>query len=259
MRPVLFEVQGLAVPAYGTTMVVLFILGLLALWVQVRKVGVSSPQMLDLAAIAGATILAWAGFCVLLARLHMVDIAHFSALPILAIGAFAYLAYLRRAGLPAEQIFDAIAPIAAFTLAVQYGIGTLLAGTAYGRPTEVPWAISFPAGCPAYRVYGAVPLHPVQLYLGIAFLLIAIISRFARARLQAGQRSLFTFTAIAVVYLLISPMRGNTTSLWAGAPRISELIAVFIALFCATMAWRRHVADEAEIRQLAPGVTNRNR
>jgi phosphatidylglycerol---prolipoprotein diacylglyceryl transferase len=245
VRPILFEIHGFEVPAYGITMVVLFIAGLLVLWQQVRTFGVHNQQMLDLAAIAAGTILLWAGVGTLLARLQIAGPPYLNALPILAIGGFAYLAYMRRKGLPAERIFDTIAPIVAFALASQYGIGTWLAGTVFGKPTDLPWGVSFPPGSPAHRVYGPLSLHPVQLYLGTLFLLVAITARLAPVTLRAGQRALLTFIAIAVIYLLISPLRGNTTSFLAGgSPRMSEFVAVFVLLYCSIIAWRRRRAAD---------------
>jgi phosphatidylglycerol:prolipoprotein diacylglycerol transferase len=243
MRPILFEVLGLAVPAYGTTLAALFVIGLLRLRYCVRALGVRDQHILDLAAIAAGTIVLWLGAGFLLARLQLAGPAHLNALPVLGIGAFAYLRYLRRHGLPAEQIFDAIAPIAAAALAIQYGIGTLLAGTAFGTPTDLPWGLSFPPGSPAYRVYGAAPLHPVQLYLGLAFGIIAAISFLAPARLRAGARALLTFISISLVYLATSPLRGGTTSFATGTPRMSELVAGFILVFCSAMLWRTRAAS----------------
>lgn len=240
MRPVLFEVWGFAVPAYGATMVAMFAAGLLLLRQSVRTLGMSDHQLFDLAAVAGAAFIVWVGLGVLLATLRIAGPPHLNALPVLAIGAVAYLAYLHKVGLPSERIFDAIAPIAALALAVQYGIGTWLAGTAFGKPTDLPWGVSFPVGSPAYRAYGSQPLHPVQLYLGISFLMIAIVGRWSSMKLRDGQRALICFIAISVVYLITSPLRGNTTSVFSGdVPRLSELVALFILLFCSAMAWRR--------------------
>jgi phosphatidylglycerol:prolipoprotein diacylglycerol transferase len=246
MRPVLFQVWGYSVPAYGPTMVVLFIGGLVLLRQRVRAFGVSDEQLLDFAAIAGATIMAWVGIGVILSLLGLGGAPHLNALPVLALGAFAFLLYSRRQNLPAERIFDALAPIAALALALQYGIGTLLAGTAFGKPTSLPWGLSFPAGSPAYKAYGAQPLHPVQLYLGVCFLIVAICAAFAPARLADGQRALITFIAISAIYLATSPLRGNTTSLLSGQmPRLSELVALFVLVFCSIMAWRRRGAANA--------------
>jgi phosphatidylglycerol:prolipoprotein diacylglycerol transferase len=242
VRPLLFEVWGFAVPAYGLTMVVLFVAGLLLLRRRAPDLGMSDHQLFDLAAVAGAAFLLWVLVGLLLAGLKIAGPPHLNALPVLAIGAFGFLAYMRKAGLPAERIFDAIAPVAALALAAQYGIGTLLAGTAFGKPTDLPWGVSFPPGSPAYKAYGSQPLQPVQLYLGISFLIVAIAVDFAPVKLRDGQRALMCFMAISIVYLVTSPLRGNTTSLFLGdAPRMSELAALSILLFCSVMAWRRHV------------------
>jgi phosphatidylglycerol:prolipoprotein diacylglycerol transferase len=246
MCPVLFQVWGFPVPAYGLTIAVLFVGGLLLFRQRVRRLGVGDEQLLDFAAIAGATIMAWIGLSAVLFWLGIAGRPHFNALPVLAIGAFGFLFYSRRAKLPSERIFDALAPIAALALALQYGIGTLLAGTAFGKPTSVPWGLSFPAGSPAYKAYGAQPLHPVELYLGFGFLIIAIAAAFAPARFPDGQRALITFIVISAVYLATSPLRGNTTSLLAGEmPRLSELVAFFILVFCSIVAWRRRGAVNA--------------
>lgn len=253
MRPILFEIHGFAVPAYGTVMVLLFVAGLLLLRWQVQALGVEDRHMIDLANLAAAVILVWVGAGTVLSRLQLAGPAHLNALPILTIGAFSFLAYLRWRRLPAEPIFDAIAPIAAIALAVQYGLGTLLAGTAFGRPTDLPWGLSFPPGSPAYRVYGPAPLHPVQLYLGLSFALIAAASWLA-PRGKPGQRALLTFIAISFVYLLFSPLRGNTTSFLAGgAPRMSEIVALFVLFYCAFMAWRRRLLPTLSHDHLAGG------
>jgi prolipoprotein diacylglyceryltransferase len=225
------------------TMAVMFVLGLWLLWRKVRAFGVSGQQMIDMAAVAAGVFLFWVGCGVVLSWLGLGGPPHLNALPVLAIGAFAFLVHTRRARLPSENIFDALAPIVAFALAVQYGVGTLLAGTAFGKPTTLPWALSFPPGSPAYRAYGAQPLHPVELYLGGLLLIVALVAEFAPVTLRDGQRALLTFVAISVVYLVTSPLRGNTNSIFTGgAPRISELVAFFILIFCAIMAWRRRLA-----------------
>src|SRR4051812_29319955 len=113
MRPVLFQVWGHAVPAYGLTMVVVFVGGLVLLRQRVRGLGVSDEQLLDLAAIAGGTIVAWVGLGLVLFLVGIGGAPHLNALPVLALGAVAFLLYSRRKNLPAERIFDAIAPIAA--------------------------------------------------------------------------------------------------------------------------------------------------
>lgn len=231
MAPTL-EVAGVAVPAYGATLAIVFIAGLLLLWRQLRPLGVSIGQMLDLAALATGSVLAWLALGAVLRVLGLDWAPGFSSLPILSIGAFALLAYLRRQALPAEIIFDKLAPMAALGLAIQYGVGTLMAGTAFGYPTDLPWGLSFAPGSPAYQAFGAAPLHPVQLYLGALLSAVAAASWRYRGPLVPGMRALLTFIAIAVVYLVLSPLRANTPSLIAGTPRPSEITAILIILLC---------------------------
>ncbi len=238
MRPVLGEVLGWQVPAYGLTFVTMIIAGLALLRREARGIGLTDAHILDLGMIAVATIWGWTVGGYVLARAHLAASAHVSAIPILALGAFAFLFYMRRKGLPAELIFDRIAPIAALALAVQFGIGTFLAGTAFGWPTRLPWGVSFPPGSPAYRAFGAEPLHPTQLYLGAGFLLIAIVAWWSRDKLTPGVCALLTFQAIALWYLTISPFRAMQSMFRGGLPRASEVAAALALIVCATMLHR---------------------
>jgi phosphatidylglycerol:prolipoprotein diacylglycerol transferase len=67
--------------------------------------------------------------------------------------------------LPFWPVADLCAPAIAFGQAIGR-IGCFMAGDDYGRPTTVPWAVTF-TDPDAARIGGAplgVPLHPVQLY-----------------------------------------------------------------------------------------------
>lgn len=85
----------------------------------------------------------------------------------------AYL-YLRIRKVPIWPYLDVLAlgtPILQFSIRV----ACLLAGCCYGRPTHVPWAITFtdPAST-AYYYYPNVPLHPTQIYSMLHALLLFI-------------------------------------------------------------------------------------
>lgn len=244
MRPVLFEFMGRNVPAYGIILVNVFLCGLLIVWRRMKPLGISKHQMLDIAGISAAVILIWVAANLGLAKAKLISTPSLNALPILSIGAFAVLFYLRSQNLPADRSFDAIAPVAAYALSIQYGIGTFLAGTGFGKPTDLPWGIRFPPGSAAFRVNGDVPLHPTQLYLGGLLLIIGLIGdRFGKNMLP-GQRSLLTFVALSIAYLAVSPFRGNTTSFLAGGQiRMSETVAVFILGFSLYMYWRRRASQ----------------
>ncbi|MCA1578140.1 MAG: prolipoprotein diacylglyceryl transferase [Acidobacteria bacterium] len=79
--------------------------------------------------------------------------------------------FWRRRELPAWRIADVYGP--ALALGQSIGrIGCLMAGDDYGKPTNLPWAVTF-TDPEAATIGGAplgVPLHPVQLYESLACL-----------------------------------------------------------------------------------------
>jgi phosphatidylglycerol:prolipoprotein diacylglycerol transferase len=83
--------------------------------------------------------------------------------------------YLRRHRMPVWTVTDVFAPGIALGHVIGR-LGCLFAGCCFGRPTTVPWAITFHNEF-AYRNAGTtlgIPLHPTQLYEAGAELLILI-------------------------------------------------------------------------------------
>lgn len=92
---------------------------------------------------------------------------------------FAYF-FMRREGLPFLKTSDVFAP----GLAIGHAIGRLgcfAAGCCYGKPTHLPWAVTFTSpdanGAPL-----GIPLHPTQIYealieLGICLVLYRLATR----------------------------------------------------------------------------------
>lgn len=62
-------------------------------------------------------------------------------------------------------------------------IGCFLVGDDYGKPTTLPWGVSFPQGLPPTIV----PVHPTQLYEAIALALLALVL-FRLSRAGASDR-----------------------------------------------------------------------
>ncbi len=79
------------------------------------------------------------------------------------------LIYVRRNRLPLARTADAAAPGIALAQAIGR-IGCLSAGCCYGKPTDVKWAMTFvdPRAHDLTGVPLAVPLHPTQIYHGVA-------------------------------------------------------------------------------------------
>ncbi len=86
----------------------------------------------------------------------------------LAGGLLAGIWLIHRRRLPLMAVLAAATP----ALAVGHAIGRVgcfLVGDDYGRPSNLPWAVAFPAGLPPTTI----PVHPTQLYEAFALIPIA--------------------------------------------------------------------------------------
>jgi phosphatidylglycerol---prolipoprotein diacylglyceryl transferase len=76
---------------------------------------------------------------------------------------------MRHHGLPALPVADIFAPAAALGHAIGR-VGCFLAGCCWGKPTSLPWAVTFtdPVARDLVGVPLGIPLHPTQLYEALA-------------------------------------------------------------------------------------------
>ena len=174
MRPVLFSVLGFDIQAYGMSKALAALLAALLLARVFERQGLKRDSAYSL--VIWATVWGFAGAKVyyLLERLPDLTVHDFGGMGFtwyggLVGGVVAALVIVRRHQLP----LGVVAGAAAAPLTVAYGIGRLgclLSGDGtYGRPTTVPWAMTFPNGV----VPTDVPVHPTPLYESLAAVLIA--------------------------------------------------------------------------------------
>jgi phosphatidylglycerol:prolipoprotein diacylglycerol transferase len=194
--PVAFEIGPLIVRWYALA----YIAGILAgwkycQWLNRRPAGLVPQTALD-------DFLAWAVLGVILGgRLGYVlfyQPGHFLANPLAILEvwrggmsfhgglvgtAIALILFAQARRIPLLTLTDLVA--AATPIGLGLGrIANFINGELYGRPTDVPWAVVFPAGGPA-------PRHPSQLYEamleGVAlFLLLLVLVRVFEARKRPG-------------------------------------------------------------------------
>lgn len=183
MHPILFEIGGFPVYTYGVLLAAAYLLGLQFALVRARRRGLDPNRVMDLgiwiivSALAGAKLLLlaveWDTYgrnpreLVTLIRSGGVFYGGLIAAVIVA------LWYLRRHRMPVWQVTDVFAPGIALGHVVGR-VGCLFAGCCFGKPTTVPWAITFHNEYAAQNVGTPlnVPLHPTQLYEAGAELLI---------------------------------------------------------------------------------------
>ena len=113
------------------------------------------------------------------------------------LGCIGYLFFKRQ---PVFRFLDAYAPYGFLGLGI-IRVGDFLNGTAFGKPSGLPWAVGFPKGSFAYDVHlhhgwiqpeaqTSLPVHPTQLYEAmvcfLAFLALLLWSG-SKKRMEAGQ------------------------------------------------------------------------
>ncbi|CAN5384539.1 prolipoprotein diacylglyceryl transferase [soil metagenome] len=186
MHPILFEIGGFPIYTYGVLLAAAYLLGLQFALVRARARGLDPNRIMDLgiwiiiSALVGAKLL-----------LVIVDFNTFWRDPSevftlmrsggvfyggLITGFLVALWYLRRHRLPTWTVTDVFAPGIALGHVVGR-LGCFFAGCCYGRPADVPWAVTYTnlfaaenVGTPLHRA-----LHPTQLYEAGAELLILVL------------------------------------------------------------------------------------
>lgn len=131
-----------------------------------------------------------------------------------------------RIGLRPARFLDSAAPSVA--LAICLGrIACFLNGCCYGRQSDLPWAVSFPADSePAYQqlLQGAIgpgqsslPLHPTQLYeavFGLALFL--FLSRYSKRERRDGEMIALLFLFYSGTRFFVEMLRGDDRWMVAG-------------------------------------------
>lgn len=185
MYPVLFEVFGISITSYGASKA---LAALAAWWLirrEFRRLGWDQQLAADL--VLFPTVVGFIG-----AKLYYLA-EHYDRLTMHDFGGSGFTWYggfiaglatfvimTRRQRLPLATV----AAVSAAPLSVAYGIGRLgclLAGDGtYGRPTDLPWGMTFPHGMPPTMV----PVHPTPLYEALGAFLIAAVLWAVRTRWQ---------------------------------------------------------------------------
>ena len=101
----------------------------------------------------------------------------------LVAGVFGGLLMARRLGLPMWVTADALAP--SLAIGGVFGrVGCYFNGCCYGRPTQLPWGVTFPADSFAGLDFGNAKIHPSQLYFAGAGLVLFVVVWLLRKRLS---------------------------------------------------------------------------
>jgi phosphatidylglycerol:prolipoprotein diacylglycerol transferase len=241
MHPVLFDFSGLTIYSYGVLLAAAYLLGLQFALIRARTRGLDGQRVMDLgiwiivSALVGAKLL-----------LLIVDFKQFTSSPrdllgLLRSGGVFYggliaavavaLIYLRRHKLPLWTTTDVFAPGIALGHIVGR-MGCLLAGCCFGRPTSVPWAITFTNPLAAANVGTplGIPLHPTQLYeAGAELLILVFLLLWERRGLGFPGRTFWSYMLLyGVSRFAIEFYRGDSRGMVFQTLSTSQFVSVIL-------------------------------
>lgn len=146
-------------------------------------------------------------------------------------------------------------------------IGCLFAGCCYGLPTDLPWSVRY---AEHYRIFGrhvaegvagctesfAAPVHPVQLYEIVGYVLIIPILLHLRKRLNASgslvllSMAMFFGLRFVLEFLRDTATNHGWTQVWLGINIVQWFsLAMLLASSLWAYARERHVQNNSEAQQ----------
>jgi len=263
MFPRLLTIGSFTLPSYGVLVALAF---LVALWMSshfARQRGLNNEKIVNLgvycalAGMLGAKLLMIALDPDL--RTHLSEIFSLATLQsagiffggfILAL-VFAYF-YMRRQNLPVLATSDVFAP----GLALGHGIGRLgcfAAGCCWGKPTHLPWAVTFRNINATTGVPLGIPLHPTQLYEAFAEVVICAILIFQLRRPHRDGQVIGLYGILyGCVRFAVEFLRAHDASNPLGGPfTLEQWVSLAVALAGVFLLIRR----ERTIAHATPATT----
>jgi len=211
--PELLHIGGFTLYSYGVMMALAFIAaGFVARW-QFKKRGVDPDFIFPLliAAIVGGLLGAKIHYLVIHPEEWPKNLLSGEGLVWFG-GLFGAIAAVIIVTLVSHKSLGAVMDAGAVAVPVGYFFGRMgcfLRGCCHGKPTDLPWGLSFPEGIPPTPP--GVKVHPTQLYSGVASLVIfALLAWVIGPRVKRQGSLIFVYAVIAgVERFLIEFIRTN--------------------------------------------------
>jgi phosphatidylglycerol:prolipoprotein diacylglycerol transferase len=250
MHPTLVEVGPVTVYTYGLLLALAYLGGLQMAIRRGRQRGLDGARVLDLgiyiivSALIGAKLL-----------LVIVDFDYFWQNPAdlfsivrsggvfyggLILAVLVAFWYMQRHGMPVWTTCDAFAPAIALGHVIGR-FGCFMAGCCYGKPTSLPWGVTFTdpfAGRELGTPLG-VRLHPTQLYeAGAELAILAVLLAFERRGRQFPGRTFWGYLLLyGVSRFIIEFFRGDPRGMVMGLLSTSQFISVILVPLSLVMLW----------------------
>jgi phosphatidylglycerol:prolipoprotein diacylglycerol transferase len=259
MYPRLLELGPATIYTYGVLLAAAYLFGLKYAMVRARARGLDQTRVLDLGIYIIVSALIGAKLLLLITDFRTFTSNPRELLSLVRSGGVFYgglilavvvaLWYIRRIGLPLWTTCDVFAPGIALGHVVGR-FGCFFAGCCWGKPTSLPWGITFTDPFAAANVGTPlnIPLHPTQLYEAGAEALIlgVLLSIESRGRQFAGRTFWLYMLLYAISRYVIEFYRDDPRGM-VGTLSTSQFISIVLAplaLFMLVYLWRRAKAPE---------------
>src|SRR6187200_1654039 len=256
MHPILFDVGGCPVYTYGVLLAAAYLLGLQFALIRARARGLDGQRVMDLGIWIIVSALVGAKLLLLIVEFKQFTSSPRELLGLARSGGVFYggliaavtvaLIYLRKHRLPLWTTTDVFAPGIALGHIVGR-MGCLLAGCCFGRPTSVPWAITFTNPMAAANVGTplGIPLHPTQLYeAGAEFLILVFLLLWERRGLGFPGRTFWSYLLLyGVSRFVIEFYRGDSRGMVFDMLSTSQFVSIILVPLSIVMLFmlsRRH-------------------
>lgn len=245
MHPILIKLGPITIYTYGFFIAAAILLGLAITSIEAKKKGLNNQLVselgfyLVLGALIGAriffVIISWDYFLK-----HPLEIFMFWKGGLVFLGgaigaALASIFFFKKFKQPFWPWVDSMAPGVAIGQAIGR-IGCLCAGCCYGKPTSLPWAITFTNPDSLAPLF--VHLHPTELYHSLAGLITFLILIFVKKKLKSGQLFGLLLILYAVFRFNIEFFRGDYRGT-IGFLSATQVVAIVVFCLGIIIFWKR--------------------
>lgn len=248
MHPVLFKIGSFQVGTYGVAYSFSIILVSMLAFRMARKDGVKEETFLT------SILLALFGIMIMSKVMHiginfdtymdnprrLLDLRKGHIFYGGYIGSILFpFVYLKIKKHPIFPIIDPCATYMPLGLAIHRALACTMAGCCFGKPTEMPWGISFPPGSDPYKVYGAVHLHPTQIYealFGLALFAFLIYWK-KNHRKAPGEMIVLQVAFYAIWRFFVEYFRGDHIRGYFGPMSTSQWVSIAMIVLAVAIGY----------------------
>ena len=241
MHPELFHIGDITIPTYGFMFSFSIMLGVILVYRRsfVEKIDENKFLILVLLGIIGIVVgskvahivINWEWYWAVPKRFLNFRVGH------VYYGGFIFglgmpWIYSRIIKEPFLKIVDIWMTYTALGLGLHRAFGCTSAGCCFGKPTTSLWGITYPAAAPSFQLYGAVPLHPTQVYEALLCFFIFGTCLYWRKyrRKYYGELVTLYISIYAVGRFVIEYYRGDVVRGFYGPLSTSQWISVAMAV-----------------------------